>query len=98
VNLNDINTPKKMISTINPKLLKSSPKIFCSYTNKTPQLQVIQIINIPGWFFERVVFPKQRLIFEAPPGAEVEVYTSHSGHGFLMEKIPVIHLQLEVSS
>ncbi len=84
-----------MISTINSKLLKSSPKIFCSYTNKTSQLQVIQIINIRGWFFERVVFPKQSLIFEAPPDAEVEVYTSHNGHGFLMEKIPGIYLKIE---
>ncbi len=83
-----------MISTLTPKLFKSSPKTFCSYTNKTPQLQIIQIVNIPGWFFERVVFPKQRLVFEAPIEAEVEVYSSQSGHGFLMEKIPAIHLQL----
>lgn len=84
-----------MISTINPKLIKSSSKILCSYANTTPQLQVIQIINIPGWFFERVVFPKQNLVFEAPSDAEVEVYTSQSGQGLLMNKISVIDLKVK---
>jgi hypothetical protein len=84
-----------MKSIIKPKPFKIFTKVFCCYTNNTPQLQVIQIVNIPGWFFERVVFPKQCLFFEAPTTAELEVCSSHNGQGFLMEKIPVIYLKAE---
>lgn len=82
-----------MITTINPKFIKSSPQIICTYTNTTTQLQVIQIVNIPGWFFEQVVPPKQRLNFRAPSNAELEVYTSQDGHGFLMKTIPGVDLK-----
>ena len=70
--------------------------MLCSYSNVTKQLQVIQIVNIPGWFFEQTIFPKQSFIFEAPSDAEVEVYSSHSGQGFLMKKIPGIDLKIEL--
>jgi hypothetical protein len=84
-----------MSLTISPNPIKSSCQILCSYANTTTQLQVVQIVNIPGWWFEQVVFPKQRLLFHAPVDAELEVFTSCSGEGFLMKKIPSVDLQVE---
>ncbi len=46
----------------------------CSYHNPTHRVQVVRITNIQGWYFERVVFPQDRLLFEAPVGAELEIY------------------------
>jgi hypothetical protein len=57
-----------------------SDKLFhslCCYINKTRHLQVVRITNIPNWYYEGVVFPGQRLLFEAPADARLEVHTSH---------------------
>ncbi len=50
--------------------------ILCSYKNKTPTLQIIRITNIPNWYFERVVFSGEMLLFEALPEAVLEIYIS----------------------
>ena len=50
--------------------------ILCSYKNKTPTLQIIRITNIPNWYFERVVFPGELVLFEALPEAVLEIYIS----------------------
>jgi hypothetical protein len=34
-----------------------------------------KITNVHHWYFERVVFPRQRLIFNAPQDAMLEIYT-----------------------
>lgn len=49
-------------------------RILCYYMNPTNQIQIARIVDIPNWFFERVVFPKQRLCFEAIPDAYVEIF------------------------
>ena len=48
--------------------------ILCSHKNKTPTVQIIRITNIPNWYFERVVFPGEMLLFEALPEAVLEIY------------------------
>ncbi len=50
--------------------------ILCSYKNKTPTVQIIRITNIPNWYFERVVFPGELVLFEALPEAVLEIYIS----------------------
>ncbi len=55
---------------------ESSDRILCLHTNVTDRIQIIKITNIPNWYFERIVFPGQRLIFEAAPEAELEIHTS----------------------
>ncbi|XGW00685.1 MAG: DUF1830 domain-containing protein [Leptolyngbya sp. BL-A-14] len=32
-------------------------------------MQIPRIVNIPNWYFERVVFSGQRFLFETPPDA-----------------------------
>lgn len=51
-------------------------QILCGYINSTPRIQIIRIKNIPNFYFERVVFPGQRLMFYALPEAKLEIHTS----------------------
>ena len=53
--------------------------IQCNYINKSAQLQVARISNIPGWRLEQVVLPGQQLAFEALSNARLEVYANESG-------------------
>jgi hypothetical protein len=51
-----------------------SNPILCYYNNSSTQLQTLRVTNIPGWYFERIVFPGDRLLFEAVPEAQLEIY------------------------
>lgn len=61
--------------------------ILCGYANTTSLLQIIRIANIPNWYFERVVFPGQRLLFGAPLQAQLEIYTSEFPGTLLADRI-----------
>ena len=51
-----------------------SGRILCCYVNQTSTMQIARISNISNWYFERTVFPGERLLFEALPEAELEVW------------------------
>ncbi|PSB31310.1 DUF1830 domain-containing protein [Stenomitos frigidus] len=72
-----------------------SNRILCYYENATSQVQIARIANIPNWLFERVVFPRQRLLFEALPDALLEVRTSTAASGSLLDQIPCLSLQVK---
>ena len=59
----------------------------CLYSNKTDQIQVLQITNVKNFYFEGVVFPGDRLLFEAVAEAELEIYTSTADSIVLLERI-----------
>ncbi len=61
--------------------------IACNYVNSTSQIQVLRITNIPNWYFERVIFPKQRYRFEAPADADLEIHTGITASAILSDKI-----------
>jgi len=71
-----------------------SSKILCCYVNTTSKIQVVRIANIPNWYFERVVFPGQRLLFEALPEAQLEIYTGAFSSVILVDKIPCTRLRV----
>ena len=50
--------------------------LLCYYANPSDQLQIIRITNIPSYGFERVIFPGQRILFDAVAKAVLEVHTS----------------------
>jgi hypothetical protein len=58
-----------MTQTFTALPVQLTNRIFCYYTNGSQQLQIARITNVPGWQFERLIFPGQRLIFEAIPEA-----------------------------
>jgi Domain of unknown function (DUF1830) len=73
-------------------------RLLCCYTNGTPQIQVVRITDIPGWYFERVVFPSQRLIFESPLGAHLEIHTGMMASSILSDTIACQDLAMEAMS
>lgn len=73
-------------------------KIVCCYVNATSKIQVARISNISNWYFERVVFPGQHLIFEAVPTAQLEIHTGAMASSILSDMIPCVQLQVHDST
>ncbi len=88
-------TPQPMTLTGDIQVTNTSTLTLYSYANPTNALQVIRIINVPNGYFEKVIFPKQHLLFETQPEAELEVYASQQGHAVLEKKIPVVCLRVQ---
>lgn len=83
---------------MNSLVTDSCCQVLCGYANTTSAVQIIRIVNIPNWYFEKVIFPGQRLLFEAKLDAELDVYTSRFGQPVLVKQIPAIYLQVEQGS
>jgi Domain of unknown function (DUF1830) len=71
-----------------------SEPIYCCYVNNSSRVQVTRITNIENWYFERVAFPGQRLVFEAPMNAYLEIHTGHMASAVMSDRIPCIRLQI----
>ncbi len=69
-------------------------KIICCYVNATSRIQIVRITNISSWYFERVVFPGQRLVFEAVPDAMLEIHTGMMASAILSDTIPCSRLRV----
>lgn len=69
-------------------------KILCYYANVTHKVLVVRIANIPNWYFEKVLFPGQRLMFEALPEAVLEIHTGAVASAILSDKIPCYVLRV----
>jgi len=54
-----------------------------------------RIANIPNWYFERVVFPKERLLFAAPPTAKLEIHQHNQDGTTLSDIIPCKYLLVD---
>lgn len=83
-----------MAQILDPVPLNADSKILCCYVNATSQIQIARICNIPNWYFERVVFPGQRLVFEAMRAAALEIHTGMMASAILSDKIPCDRLQI----
>ncbi|NJK52784.1 MAG: DUF1830 domain-containing protein [Leptolyngbyaceae cyanobacterium SU_3_3] len=66
---------------------RKTKKILCCYTNTTRHIQIARISNITHCFFEKVIFPRQRLLFETHPDAWLEIYSSEQCSAILAERI-----------
>jgi Domain of unknown function (DUF1830) len=84
-----------MSQILDPVPSDRSDPIFCCYTNNSAQVQIARITNIDNWYFERVAFPGQRLIFEAPMNAYLEIHTGKMASAILSDRIPCIRLQID---
>jgi hypothetical protein len=78
--------------------LQATSEILCAYRNATPQTQVARIANISGWYFERVVFAGEHLLFQALPEAELEIHAGTAMGAVMVNKIPCIQLQVRQPS
>ncbi|MBE9127059.1 MULTISPECIES: DUF1830 domain-containing protein [unclassified Coleofasciculus] len=70
-------------------------RILCYYMNATPSIQIIRIADSPNLSFERVVFPLQRLFFEALPQAHLEIYKNKFGVATLSASLLCDFLRVE---
>lgn len=71
--------------------------MLCSYVNQTPFLEIIRISNIQNWYFEKVVFQQQRILFNCDTQAVLEVYSSEFSTALLVDKIACELLQVETT-
>ena len=70
-------------------------KIVCCYVNATSKIQVARITNVDNWYFEKVVFPGQQLIFEAIITAQLEIHSGMMASSILSDVIPCIELEVK---
>lgn len=77
-----------MAQILDPLPSGNSDRILCCYVNATSHIQIARISNVPNWYFERVVFPGQRLVFEAMPEANLEIHTGMMASAILSDTIP----------
>ncbi len=83
-----------MAQILDPLPSNESTSILCCYVNATSQMQIARITNIPNWYFERVVFPGQRLVFEALPEAQLEIHTGMMASAIISDTIPCDRLSV----
>lgn len=84
-----------MAQILDPLPNDENKHILCCYVNATSQIQISRITNIPNWYFERVVFPGQRLVFEAEPHAILEIHSGMMASAILSDTIPCKRLALQ---
>lgn len=65
----------------------ASGVVLCCYVNVASKVQIARITNIENWYFERVVFPGQRLMFNAPPEAQLEIHTGMMASSIMSDSI-----------
>lgn len=84
-----------MAQILDPLPSGSSDWIFCCYLNATNKIQIARITNVENWYFERVVFPGQRLVFETTPKALLEIHTGMMASAILSDTIPCGRLMVD---
>ena len=77
-----------MAQILDPLPPDSSTHLVCCYVNATSKIQIGRIANVPNWYYERVVFPGQRLVFQAPPKSILEIHTGMMASAIISDKIP----------
>lgn len=84
-----------MAQIFDPIPLDAKAYMLCCYVNATSKIQVVRITNVPNWYFERVVFPGQRLVFEALPSAQLEIHCGMMASAILADTISCNRLRIE---
>ncbi|KGF72785.1 hypothetical protein DO97_04655 [Neosynechococcus sphagnicola sy1] len=77
-----------MAQVLDPLPSSDAGQLLCCYVNATNKIQVVRITNVVNWYFERVVFPGQRLVFEAAPDAQLEIHSGMMASSILSDTIP----------
>lgn len=57
-----------------------------------------RITNIANWRFERIIFPQERLLFEAPSQAQLELHCQTETDTRLVDVIPCSYLKVQQES
>jgi hypothetical protein len=84
-----------MAQILDPIPSDTSRQVLCCYVNATSKIQIARITNVPDWYFERVVFPGQRLMFETVSRAMLEIHTGMMASAILSDTIPCERLAID---
>ncbi|MBW4475045.1 MAG: DUF1830 domain-containing protein [Stenomitos rutilans HA7619-LM2] len=84
-----------MAQIFDPLPSNSTNPILCCYVNATSHIQIARITNISNWYFERVVFPGQRLVFEALPEGQLEIHSGKIASAIMSDTIPCDRLCIQ---
>ena len=77
-------------ATVNP-----TTKILCYYTNSTSKIQIIRITKTDKLNLEKIIFPRQRILFEATIEGQLEIHTSQAGEKRITQIVPCQNLRAE---
>jgi Domain of unknown function (DUF1830) len=77
-----------MPQTLTSATVLAATPILCFYINATSYLQIARITNTPSWNFERIVFPGERLLFNAAPDSQLEIQMDARENSARVEPIP----------
>ena len=67
--------------------------VLCSYINNTKQIQIVKIDSLANRNLERVIFPDEVFLFEAPAVAQLDIYINLAGKMTLLERISCSRLK-----
>jgi Domain of unknown function (DUF1830) len=84
-----------MSQLFDPLPSDAQEQVLCCYVNATSKIQIVRITDVANWYFERVVFPGQRLLFEAVPQAHLEIHSGMMASAILTDTIPCDRLRIE---
>ena len=71
--------------------------IICAYQNRTSSLQIIKIENVKNFYWEKVVFPWQTILFNTVKQAELTIYSNDNATAILTDTIACLKLQVSDS-
>ena len=73
--------------------------ILCCYQNHSPKIQIIRSAEgqrpQSPWHLERVIFPGQRLMFEAPERSKIRVFSSDPAGMLVDDTVPCDRIQVQ---
>lgn len=59
----------------NPLPSQASSPILCYYINDTADTHIIRMVSESAYHFERIVFPEERVLFEAFVDSHLEIHS-----------------------
>lgn len=84
-----------MTQILDPIPSDDTSAVLCCYVNSSSKIQVARITNISNWYFERVVFPGQRLMFEASVKGQLEIHSGSMASSILEDTIACTRLMID---
>ena len=68
--------------------------MLCYYANNTKRNQLIRVTSEGNITLEKIVFPRQRFLFEAMPESQLEIYYSQGENPKVAQIIPCQNLKV----
>lgn len=77
-----------------PQTFDQKSWMLCYYKNQSQTVQILTIDNVEDWYFERLVYPEERLVFEAPEMAQLRIHYQPASEEPTIEIIPCYQIRV----